>query len=73
VSSPPERLELLAWISQERRAYPEAIERWKTHCPRHSLWEDAVADGLVQVVRSGARSYVVLSPAGEAALGSATR
>jgi hypothetical protein len=68
VSSSAERLELLAWIAQEPRTYPEAIDVWKTHCPRHSLWEDAVADGLVEVVRNGARSYVVLSPQGEAAL-----
>jgi hypothetical protein len=72
MTSMSERDELLAWIAQERRTYPEAIEVWKTHCPRHSLWEDAVADGLVQVVRNGARSYVVLSPAGDAALRDAT-
>jgi hypothetical protein len=72
MTSMSERDELLAWIAQERRTYPEAIEVWKTHCPRHSLWEDAVADGLVQVVRNGARSYVELSPAGLAALGGAT-
>jgi hypothetical protein len=68
VNSSPERLELLAWIARERRTYPEAIEVWKTHCPRHSLWEDAVADGLVEVVRNGASSCVVLSSAGEAVL-----
>jgi hypothetical protein len=68
MSSTTERLELLAWIGQERRTYPDAIDVWKTQCPRHSLWEDAVADGLVEVVRNGARSYVVLSSAGEAAL-----
>jgi hypothetical protein len=72
MTSMSERDELLAWIAQERRTYPEAIEVWKTHCPRPSLWEDAVADGLVQVVRNGARSYVELSPAGLAALGGAT-
>jgi hypothetical protein len=68
LSSTSERDELLAWIAREPRTYPEAIEVWKTHCPRHSLWEDAVADGLVQVVRNGASSYVELSPAGLAAL-----
>jgi hypothetical protein len=65
MSSGTERVELLAWIAQDERTYPEAIDVWKTQCPRHSLWEDAVADGLVQVVRNGARSYVVLSSAGE--------
>jgi hypothetical protein len=68
VSSTTERAELLAWIAREPRTHPEAIDVWKTQCPRHPLWEDAVADGLVQVVRNGARSYVVLSSSGEAAL-----
>ena len=68
MSADPERLELLAWIAREPRSYPQAIEVWKTQCPRHSLWEDAVADGLVRVVRNGERSSVELSPAGEAAL-----
>ena len=68
MSADPERLELLAWIAREPRSYPQAIEVWKTQCPRHSLWEDAVADGLVRVGRNGERSSVELSPAGEAAL-----
>jgi hypothetical protein len=61
-------LELLMWISREPRTYPEAIEVWKTNCPRHSLWEDALGDGLIQVVRNGSESEVALTAAGEAAL-----
>jgi hypothetical protein len=60
--------ELLDWISRGRRSYPEAIEVWQTHCPRHSVWEDALADGLVRVVRNGSVSQVALTPEGEAAL-----
>ena len=60
-------LELLDWISRGRRSYPEAIEVWQTHCPRHSVWEDALADGLVRVVRDGSVSQVALTPEGEAA------
>jgi hypothetical protein len=63
-----ERFELLAWIAQEPRTYPQAIELWKTQCPRHSLWEDAVSDGLVRVVRNGSLSHVELTVAGEEAL-----
>jgi hypothetical protein len=59
---------LLDWISRGRRSYPEAIEVWQTHCPRHSVWEDALADGLVRVVRNGSVSQVALTPEGEAAL-----
>ena len=65
--------ELLDWISRGRRSYPEAIEVWQTHCPRHSVWEDALADGLVRVVRNGSVSQVALTPEGEAALSSAAR
>lgn len=60
----PETLELLSWVSREPRSYPEAIEVWRTHCPRHSVWEDAVGDGLIQVVREGLESYVTLTPRG---------
>jgi hypothetical protein len=63
-----ERLELLAWIAQEPRSYPETIELWSTRCPQHALWDDAVADGLVRVVRNGARSQVELTAAGQVAL-----
>jgi hypothetical protein len=63
-----ETVELLDWISREPRSYPEAIEVWQTHCPRHSVWEDALADGLVRVVRNGSGSEVALTPAGDAAL-----
>lgn len=64
----PETLELLSWISREPRSYPEAIEVWQTHCPRHSLWEDAVVADLLRIVRNGSQSQVILTPLGEAAL-----
>jgi hypothetical protein len=60
--------ELLTWVSSKPRTYPEAIEVWKTNCPRHSLWEDALGDGLIQVVRNGRESHVSLTPLGTAAL-----
>lgn len=63
-----ETRELLAWISRQPRSYADAIEVWKTNCPRHSLWEDAVAANLVRVVRNGSESQVALTPRGEAAL-----
>jgi hypothetical protein len=45
-------LELLAWIASRPRTYAEAIEAWKSNCPRLSVWDDAIEDGLVQVARS---------------------
>jgi hypothetical protein len=61
-------LELLSWISREPRPYAEAIEVWKTNCPRHSLWEDALGDGLIRIVRNGTESQVALTPHGRAQL-----
>jgi len=26
------------------------MEVWRSNCPRHSVWEDASIDGLVEVV-----------------------
>jgi len=25
------------------------MEAWRSHCPRHTVWEDATIDGLVEV------------------------
>jgi hypothetical protein len=67
--SPPV-LELLRWVSGNSRTYAEAMEAWKTHCPRSSAWEDALEAGLVAVVRNGEPlgSTVTLTDAGKAAL-----
>jgi hypothetical protein len=53
-------LELLAWITERSRTYPETIEEWKSSCPRLTVWEDAVSDGLVRVERG----RVLLTAAG---------
>lgn len=57
-------LELLAWISERPRSYAETMEAWTSHCPRLTVWEDAIADGLVEV----GRGSVLLSAGGRAAL-----
>ena len=44
-------LQLLAWVAEEPRAYAETIDVWKSSCPRLTVWEDALADGLVRVER----------------------
>ena len=59
-------LDLVEWIAREPRPYAEAIETWRTSCPRLTVWEDAMdrgyvarrptADGLrVTVTASGER------------------
>lgn len=47
--------QLLAWLAERPRSYAETIEVWKTSCPRLSVWEDAIADGLVRIDRGCVR------------------
>jgi hypothetical protein len=61
----PLMLELLEWVASRPRTYADAIDAWRSNCPRHSVWDDAFVDGLVQVRRGGA---VTLTALGEAAL-----
>jgi hypothetical protein len=70
----PATVELLTWISSRPRTYPEAMEAWRSNCPRLSIWEDALVAGLVQVVRRPGRtnrSQVILTPSGRAVLDAA--
>ncbi|MBI4519905.1 MAG: hypothetical protein HY701_03655 [Gemmatimonadetes bacterium] len=63
-------LEFLTWVSSRRRTYVEAMEAWRSTCPRQTVWEDALSDGLIQV-ESGRplhESEVTLTPRGLAVL-----
>jgi hypothetical protein len=40
-------VQLLEWISNHPRTYAEALEAWRTSCPRLSIWEDACIAGLI--------------------------
>jgi hypothetical protein len=61
-------LELLEWI-QDGRTYAATMEAWGSWCPRHAAWEDAVAGGLVRVVRVAGGARVVLTERGRDAMG----
>ena len=52
--------ELLDWVAVRPRTYADAVEAWRSNCPRHPVLDDAFTDGLIQVV-GGA---VVLTDAG---------
>ena len=47
VSAPTQQL--LEWIGECERSYGETMDAWHSHCPRLLVWEDALADGLVEV------------------------
>jgi hypothetical protein len=64
-------LQLLEWVAARPRTYRETMDAWRTSCPRMPVWEDAVDNGLVEIVASsdeaGALS-VALTARGRAAL-----
>lgn len=63
-------LQFLAWVADRPRTYAETMEAWRSTCPRLSVWEDAVIDGLVRC-EGGRQGAVTLTPRGRAALAGA--
>jgi hypothetical protein len=59
--------QLLEWIASAPRTYAEALDVWHSHCPRHTIWEDALSAGLIDCAGSR-NSIVALTPSGRAAL-----
>jgi hypothetical protein len=43
-------IQLLRWIQEAERTYADTMDAWRTSCPRLSVWEDAQAAGLVQLL-----------------------
>ena len=41
--------EVLSWVARRRRTYAEAMEAWRSSCPRLTVWEDALLGGLIQI------------------------
>ena len=67
----PLTLEFLTWVSSRPRTYAEAMEAWRSSCPRHPVWDDALNDGLIQVTREGdttQKAIVSLTSRGQALL-----
>jgi hypothetical protein len=64
--------EFLGWVGWRPRTYAETMEAWASHCPRFTLWEDALAAGLIHIqAHPGApidQAAVALTPSGQAAL-----
>lgn len=58
-------LDLIEWVAREPRTYAEAIDAWRTSCPRLTVWEDAVDRGyLVRERANGQSLNVSVTPAG---------
>ena len=64
-------LQFLAFLAECPRSYAETMEAWRSACPRMTIWEDALRDGLV--VYEAASKHVRLTPEGCAVLARATQ
>jgi hypothetical protein len=67
-------VQFLLWIAARPRTYAETMEAWRTNCPRLSAWEDATANGLVDMTQEESpvkgEAVVVLTDKGRALLAS---
>lgn len=61
--------QFLAWVAEAERSYDDA-EAWRRSCPHLSIWEDAIADGLIRFENGSSmkQSRLVLTPRGRALL-----
>jgi hypothetical protein len=58
-------LDLVEWIAEKPRAYAEAMDAWRTSCPRLPIWEDATDLGfIVRTLGNGAGPLVEVTAAG---------
>jgi len=66
----PHVLELLRWLAEGERNYGETMSAWRSHCPRLTAWEDALAAGLIRIEHGDNKNNarVVLTASGKANL-----
>ena len=65
-------LSFLSWVAERPRSYGDAMEAWRSSCPRLTIWEDALDAELVAVERGGERR-VSLTQLGRAVLDAKAR
>lgn len=41
-------LDLIEWLGEDGQSYHDAMERWRTTCPRLDVWESASRRGLIR-------------------------
>lgn len=59
-------LQFLAWVAAAPRTHADVMDAWRSTCPRQSVWEDMLVEGLV-AFEAGSRR-VALTALGRAAL-----
>lgn len=63
--------QFLSWVAAEPRSYAQAMDAWRSSCPRLTIWEDALMAELIEVRhdRATKATLVRLTTKGAAALG----
>jgi len=61
-------LDLVAWVDERARPYAEAMEAWRTSCPRFPIWEDCTDLGFIRLARRDGVAMVEATEAGLAFL-----
>lgn len=65
--------ELLEWVVFRPRTYADVLGAWQSHCPRLTVWEDALERGLIGLDGSSQlETRIQLTSHGRAALDSST-
>jgi hypothetical protein len=57
-------LDFVEWIAAGPRRYCDVMDGWKTSCPRLTIWEDAIDQGLVQRCRIDGELSIETTEAG---------
>lgn len=57
-------LDFVEWIAAGPRRYRDVMDAWKTSCPRLTIWEDAIDQGLVQRCRIDGELSIETTEAG---------
>jgi hypothetical protein len=61
-------LQFLNWVAERPRSYDDAMEAWRSTCPRHTIWEDALEESWIEVYTDGSAVRVALTTSGRAVL-----
>jgi hypothetical protein len=57
--------DFVEWVAKQPRSYSEAMDAWRTSCPRLTVWEDATDRGLVARDSTNGRIFVKVTRTGQ--------
>jgi hypothetical protein len=66
-------LDFVEWVAANPRRYSDVMDAWKTSCPRLTIWEDAIDQGLVQRCSVDGELFIEATEAGRDLLTKARR